>query len=69
VLFRSDRDGRARLAVADSATAVSAVQADAGAPRVAAAVALAAAVDGRVEVDETGGPPLLVLSLPVADPR
>ena len=65
----SEREGRAQLAVADSAAAVSAIQADPGAPRVAAAVALAAAVDGRVEVDETGGLPLLVLSLPVAAPR
>ncbi len=65
----TERDGRARLAVADSATAVPAIQADPGAPRVAAAVALAAAVDGRVEVDESGAVPLLVLSLPVAAPR
>jgi signal transduction histidine kinase len=62
-------DGHARLAVADTAAAVSAIQADPGAPRVAAAVALAAAVDGVVEVDESGEFPLLVLSLPVAGPR
>jgi signal transduction histidine kinase len=62
----SERDGHARLAVADSATAVSAIQADSGAPRVAAAAALAAAVDGRVEVQDADGIPLLVLSLPVA---
>lgn len=66
----AERDGRARLAVADSAAAaVTAIQADPGAPRVAAAVALAAAVDGRVEVDESGEFPLLVLSLPVAGAR
>ena len=65
----AERDGRARLAVADSATAVAAVQADAGARRLAAAGALAAAVDGRVEVEDADGAPRLVLSLPVAAPR
>ena len=58
----SERDGRALLAVADSAAAVPAIQADPG-------TRVAAAVDGRVEVDESGGVPLLVLSLPVAGPR
>ena len=64
----SERDGRALLAVADSATAVAAIQADPGA-RVAAAEALAGAVDGRVEVQDADGTPLLVLSLPVAGAR
>jgi signal transduction histidine kinase len=63
-----ERDGRALLAVADSATAVPAIQADPG-PRVAAAAALAAAVDGSVEVQDGAGVPLLVLSLPVAGAR
>ncbi|MFL5383000.1 MAG: sensor histidine kinase [Longimicrobiaceae bacterium] len=63
----SEQGGRARLSVADSATAVSAIQADPAARRVAAARALAEAVDGRVEVED--GVPRLVLSLPVAAPR
>jgi signal transduction histidine kinase len=63
-----ERDGRALLAVADSATAVPAIQAQPGA-RVAAAAALAAAVDGSVEVQDAAGIPLLVLSLPVAGAR
>ena len=62
----SEQNGRARLSVADSATAVSAIQADPAARRVDAARALAAAVDGRVEVEEHV--PRLVLSLPVAAP-
>lgn len=65
----AERDGRARLAVGDSATAVPAIQADLAARRMAAAGALAAAVDGRVEVEDAGGVPWLVLSLPVAASR
>ena len=61
-----ERDGRALLAVADSATAIPAIQADPGAARLAAAQALAAVVDGRVEVRDGAGIPQLVLSLPVA---
>ena len=67
-MWITERDGRARLAVADSATAVPAIQADPG-TRVAAAAALAGAVDGSVEVEDAGGIPLLVLSLPVAAAR
>jgi hypothetical protein len=62
----TEREGRARLAVDDGASAVPAIQAAAEAPRLAAAAALAAAVDGLVEIDEDDGAPLLVLSLPVA---
>ena len=65
----AEREGRARLAVGDSATAVPAVQADPAARRVAAAGALAAAADGRVEVEDAGGAAWLVLSLPVAVSR
>ena len=61
-----ERGGCAQLAVDDAAVAVSAIQADFDAPRVAAAAALAGAADGRVEVDDAGGIPLLVLSLPLA---
>jgi hypothetical protein len=48
---------------------VAAIGSDLLAPRVAAAAALAASVNGRVEVDEAGAAPLLVLSLPLAGPR
>ncbi|MFL5539892.1 MAG: sensor histidine kinase [Longimicrobiaceae bacterium] len=65
----AEHDGHARLAVADSAAAVSALQADPGARRVAAARALAAAVDGQVEVEDGDGAARLVLSLPVAASR
>ena len=61
-----EHEGRAQLAVADSSVAVAAIQADPGATRLAAAAALAGSVAGRVEVEDPGGTPLLVLSLPVA---
>lgn len=61
-----EREGRARLAVADSASAVPAIQADLETARMAAAASLAAGIDGRVEVDDADGVPRLVLSLPVA---
>jgi signal transduction histidine kinase len=64
-----ERAGRARLGVADAGGAVAAIGSDLLAPRVAAAAALAASVNGRVEVDEAGAAPLLVLSLPLAGPR
>jgi len=63
----AEQGGRARLAVADSGTAVTSIQADPGARRLAAARALAAAVDGRVEMEESM--PWLVLSLPLAPSR
>jgi signal transduction histidine kinase len=62
----AERDGWALLSVADSATAVPAIQADPNAARLTAAEAIAAVVAGRVEVHDGAGIPQLVLSLPVA---
>jgi signal transduction histidine kinase len=61
----AEEQGESLIAVADSGSAVVALNGEAS-PRLAAAYALAAAVGGRVEARDDGGLPALVFALPLA---